>query len=118
FESLVQKRIDALLVSESPRFQQRRVQVAALATHHRVPAIYGDRDIAVAGGLMSYGPNLADSIRQSGIYVGRILKGEKPVDLPVRRAVGFELVTNLHTAKLLRLTFPPDMLAIADEVIE
>jgi ABC-type uncharacterized transport system substrate-binding protein len=118
FESLVQKRIDALLVSESPRFQQRRVQVAALATHHRVPAVYADREIAVAGGLMSYGPNLADSIRQSGIYVGRILKGEKPADLPVIRAVSFELVINLHTAKLLRLTFPPDLLAIADEVIE
>jgi putative ABC transport system substrate-binding protein len=83
-----------------------------------MPAIYADREIPVAGGLMSYGPDLADSIRQSGIYVGRILKGEKPSDLPVMRAVRFEFVVNVHAAKLLRLTFPPGLLAIADEVIE
>jgi len=118
FESLVQKRIDALVFSESPRFQQRRVQIALLATHYRVPAIYADREIAAAGGLMSYGPNLADSIRQSGIYVGRILKGEKPADLPVIRAVRFEFVINMPAAKLLNLSFPPGLLAIADEVIE
>jgi putative ABC transport system substrate-binding protein len=118
FESLVQKRIDALLVSESPRFQQRRVQVAALAAHHRVPAIYADREIALAGGLMSYGPDLADGIRQSGVYVGRILNGEKPADLPVVRATKFEFIINRHAAKLLSLTFPPGLLAIADEVIE
>jgi putative ABC transport system substrate-binding protein len=118
FESLAQKRIDALVLSESPRFQQRRVQIAALATHYRLPAIYADREIAAAGGLMSYGPNLADAIRQSGVYVGRILKGEKPADLPVIRAVRFEFVINMPAAKLLNLTFPPGLLAIADEVIE
>ena len=118
FESLVQKRIDALLVSESPRFQQRRVQVAALAAHHRVPAIYADREIALAGGLMSYGPDLADAVRQSGVYVGRILKGEKPADLPVMRATKFEFIINVHAAKLLSLIFPPGLLALADEVIE
>src|SRR5262245_20446695 len=115
FQSLVQKRIDALLVSESPRFQQRRVQVAALAAHHRVPAIYADREIALAGGLMSYGPDLADAVRQSGVYVGRILKGEKPADLPVMRATKFEFIINVHAAKLLSLIFPPELLAIADE---
>jgi putative ABC transport system substrate-binding protein len=118
FESLAQKRIDALVLSESPRWQQRRVQIAALATHYRLPAIYADREIAAAGGLMSYGPNLADAIRQSGVYVGRILKGEKPADLPVIRAVRFEFVINMPAAKLLNLTFPPGLLAIADEVIE
>jgi ABC-type uncharacterized transport system substrate-binding protein len=118
FESLVQKRIDALLVSESPRFQQRRVQVAALAAHHRVPAIYADREIALAGGLMSYGPDLADAVRQSGVYVGRILKGEKPADLPVMRATKFEFIINVHAVKLLSLIFPPGLLALADEVIE
>ena len=118
FESLVQKRIDALLVSESPRYQQRRVQVAALAAHHRMPAIYADREIALTGGLMSYGPDLADGIRQSGGYVGRILNGEKPADLPVGRATKFEFIINLHAAKLLSLTFPPGLLAVADEMIE
>jgi len=83
-----------------------------------LPAIYADREIAAAGGLMSYGPDLADAIRQSGVYVGRILKGEKPADLPVIRAVRFEFVINMPAAKLLNLTFPPGLLAIADEVIE
>jgi putative ABC transport system substrate-binding protein len=118
FERLAQKRIDALVLSGSPRFQQRRVQIALLATHYRVPAIYADREIAAAGGLMSYGPDLADSMRQSGVYVGRVLKGEKPADLPVIRAVRFEFVINMSAVKLLKLTFPPGLLAIADEVLE
>jgi ABC-type uncharacterized transport system substrate-binding protein len=117
-ESLVQKRIDALLVAESPEFQQRRVQLATLAAYHRVPVIYSDRVNTEAGGLMSYGTSVADQHRQVGIYTGRILKGEKPADLPVIRATKFEFVINLHTAKLLRLTVPPGLLAIADEVIE
>jgi putative ABC transport system substrate-binding protein len=83
-----------------------------------VPAIYADREIALAGGLMSYGPDLADAVRQSGVYVGRILKGEKPADLPVMRATKFEFIINVHAAKLLSLIFPPGLLAIADEVIE
>jgi putative ABC transport system substrate-binding protein len=118
FESLVQKRFDAVLVTQSPLFQTRRVQLATLAAHHRIPVIYTDRENVVAGGLMSYGPNLADQHRQVGIYVARILKGENPGGLPVIRAAKFEFIINLQTAKLLRLTFPPGLLAIADEVIE
>jgi ABC-type uncharacterized transport system substrate-binding protein len=118
FASLVQKRADALLVSPAILFSDRRVQLVTLAAHHRVPAIYSQSEFAEAGGLMSYGSNLADRERQLGIYAGRILKGEKPADLPVTRPTGFEFVINLKAAKALGLTVPLLLLTIADEVIE
>jgi putative tryptophan/tyrosine transport system substrate-binding protein len=118
FTSLVQKRADALLVSSDVLFTSRRVQLVTLAVHHRVPAIYPFREDAVAGGLMSYGSSVIDPSRQVGIYTGRILRGEKPADLPVMRSIKFEFVINLQVAKLLDLTVPPTLLARADEVIE
>ena len=118
FASLAQKPIDALLVAPSPFLNNRRVQLVTLATYHRVPAIYSQREAAEAGGLMSYGTSLSDAYRQAGVYTGRILKGEKPADLPVMQSVKFEFVINLNTAKAFGLSFPPGLLAIADEVIE
>jgi putative ABC transport system substrate-binding protein len=118
FASLAQKRIDALLVSTSPLFSDRGVQIATLAARHAVPAMYFERRLAVAGGLVSYGPSYPDQIRQVGIYVGRILKGEKPTDLPVMQPTKFDLVINLQTAKTLGIDVPPTLLALADEVIE
>ena len=119
FASLAQKPIDALLVAPSPFLNNRRIQLVTLATYHRVPAIYPWRDApAEVGGLMSYGASLIDAYRQAGVYTGRILKGEKPVDLPVIQSVKFEFVISLNTAKAFGLSFPPGLLAIADEVIE
>ena len=118
FASLVQTRADALIVAPNTVFETRRVQIAALAFHHRVPVIHFQREFVEAGGLMSYGTSASDQYRQVGIYAGRILKGEKPADLPVLRPTKFEFLINLHTAKLLGLTIPPTLLAIADEVIE
>jgi putative ABC transport system substrate-binding protein len=118
FASLAQKPIDALLVGPSPLFNNRRVQLVTLATYHRVPAIYPWREAAEVGGLMSYGTSLSDAYRQAGVYTGRILKGEKPADLPVMQSIKFEFVINLNTAKAFGLSFPPGLLAIADEVIE
>jgi putative ABC transport system substrate-binding protein len=118
FASLVAKRVDALLVGTEPLFNNRRVQLVTLATLHRVLAIYYAREYAEIGGLMSYGTNLADAYRQAGTYVGRILKGEKPAELPVARVVKFEFVINLQTARTLGIDIPPTLLARADEVIE
>jgi putative ABC transport system substrate-binding protein len=117
FESLVQKRADALLVPPNILFINRRVQLVTLAAHHGVPAIYPYREFVQSGGLMSYAP-IQDQARQVGIYAGRILKGEKPSDLPVMGPTKFEFVINLQTAGLLGITMPPTLLAIADEVIE
>jgi len=118
FATLVQKRADALFINGDAFFTSRVVQLATLAVHHRVPAIYSLRDFAMAGGLMSYGASFADMFRQVGIYTGRVLKGEKPADLPVLQATKFELVINAQTARLLSLTVPQSLLATADEVIE
>jgi putative ABC transport system substrate-binding protein len=118
FASLVQKRADALLVSPDILFNARRSQILTLAARHAVPVIYPNREDADAGGLMSYGTSVIARQRQLGLYAGRVLKGEKPADLPIIRATKFEFIINLQTARTLGLEVPPTLLALADEVIE
>jgi len=118
FATFLRERPDALFVTGDGLFTSRRVQMVQLATLHKVPTTFANRDFAEVGGLMSYGANVADAWRQAGVYTGRILKGAKPADLPVVQASKFELVINQQTARMLGLTVPPMLLARADEVIE
>jgi putative ABC transport system substrate-binding protein len=118
FASAAEKRAGAVLVPTSALFIPFRAEFATIAARHTMPAIYWDRRFVESGGLISYGTDAADQFRQSGIYAGRILKGEKPADLPVVQATKLDLLINLKTAKALGLAVPPNLLAIADEVIE
>ena len=118
FSTLRQQRVDAVLISNDPLYGARREQLVALAARHSVPTMHFQREFVAEGGLMSYGPSFADAYRQGGVYVGRVLKGEQPADLPVVQPVKFELILNLKTAKSLGLAVPPMVLALADEVIE
>jgi putative ABC transport system substrate-binding protein len=118
FETMAREKPDALFVATSPFFIGRRIQLVQLAAFHRLPATYSLREMAESGGLMSYGANIGDAFRQVGVYAGRILKGAKPMDLPVVQVSKFELVINAQTARMLGLTISGDVLSIADEVIE
>ena len=118
FATLSQKRVAALLVGGDPFFDTRRDRLIALALQYRVPAIYQFREYALAGGLMSYGASITDMYHQVGLYVGRVLKGEKPADLPVMQVSKFETVINLKTAKALGIKLSDNLLSLADEVIE
>jgi putative tryptophan/tyrosine transport system substrate-binding protein len=118
FAQFVEQRVDALLIASGIIFYRYREGLATLAARHAIPTVFSQRDFAAAGGLMSYGADVRDAYRQAGIYIARILKGDKPADLPVMQATKFELVINAKTAKALGLTVPNTLLAIADEVIE
>jgi ABC-type uncharacterized transport system substrate-binding protein len=118
FAKAVDLRVDALLVGPNPTFTARRAQIVALAARYRIPANYFRRAFCDVGGLSSYAPDFADTERQAGVYIGRILEGEKPADLPVQQPTKFEMVLNLKTAKALGLVIPPTVLALANEVIE
>src|SRR5262249_34270390 len=118
FANLVQKPGSALLISPDAFFFNRRAQIVTLAARHALPTVYPVREFAEIGGLMSYGPNSVNVSHQTGIYVGRVLKGEKPADLPVMQPTKFELVLNLNTARAIGIAIPSTLLSLADEVIE
>src|SRR5262245_16799515 len=118
FAKLVQRRVGALLLTDSPLFNSRREQLVTLARFIAIPTIYTFREFAAAGGLISYASSVTDATRRAGVYVARVLKGEKPGDLPIQLPTKFELVINLKTAKALGVDAPPSLLALADEVIE
>jgi putative ABC transport system substrate-binding protein len=118
FSAAVQGHADAFWALASPIFYRERRQLTALALKHRLPSISASRDAAEAGGLMAYGPNLADMYRRAASYVDRILKGTRPADLPVEQPTRFELVLNRRTAEALGVTFPPTLLILADEIIQ
>lgn len=118
FAAMTSARVDMLFVGNDPFLDSRRVQLVQLANQHRVPATYSGREHAEVGGLMSYGSDITDAYRQMGIYAGRILKGDKPMDLPVVQSSKFDFVINAQTAKMLGIAVPPSLLAIADQVIE
>jgi putative tryptophan/tyrosine transport system substrate-binding protein len=118
FATFARERPDAVFVGQDAFFNGRRLQLANWASHHSLPMTSGSRDICEVGGLMSYGTNIVDTYRQMAVYVGRILKGAKPADLPVEQSAKFELVINAQTARMFGLEIPPNLLARADEVIE
>jgi putative ABC transport system substrate-binding protein len=118
FAAIASDRSTALFVAADPFFNSRRVHLSLAAMRHEIPAIYSGREYSEVGGLITYGSDIADAYRQAGLYVGRILKGAKPADMPVVQANKFELIINAQTARTLRITVPQSMLVAADEVIE